>query len=424
MWYPNLFPRDTMMTDNNNGMKLKLIVPLASLAILICICAFIGCVGGGNIVVTSPEVKSSIRPINPIIKVYLENSGSMDGYMCNGSQLKDAVYEYVSDLSGVSDRIELNYINNQIIPFKGSLSSYIKTLTPLSFKVAGGNRSNSDMSAMIESVMKEITDSTVAIFISDCILDLPVNDDSQKFLEQCRISIKNAINEGRKQVPDLGVEILKLKSDFTGKYFYPNGSVEMLDSVQRPYYMWIFGNSNILANLNNQVPLSSLDKYGLEGVVAFAKEIAVPYTISNKSLTSNVIKAIEGDYLLTIRADFSATLQPDATLQNSSNYSFVNPSLKIETIQPIIDKNSPYTHYITILIPNGTTIAQDRLTLNSPKLPSWVENSNDDTGRDIKNNLSKTTGIKPLIEGVYGSYNKAGKNKNNATSFTFTVTRK
>lgn len=27
----------------------------------------------------------------PALKVYIENSGSMDGYMCDGSQLKDAI---------------------------------------------------------------------------------------------------------------------------------------------------------------------------------------------------------------------------------------------------------------------------------------------------------------------------------------------
>lgn len=405
-------------------MKFKPTILIPSIAIFICTFANISCGNGNKIAVTAPEVNSPVSSLKPIVKVYIENSGSMDGYMCNGSQLKDAVYEYVSDLSGVSDHVELNYINNQIIPFKGDLSNYIKTLTPISFKAAGGNRSSSDISAMIDTIIKQITDSTVALFISDCILDLPVNDDSQKFLEQCRISIKNAINEGRNRIPNLGIEILKLESDFSGKYFYPNGSIEMLDNVKRPYYIWILGNSNVLANLNNQVPLSSLDKYGLEGVVAFAKEVAVPYSITNRSLTSNIITPIKGDYIMTIRADLSATLQPETTIQNPSNYSFVNPILKIETIQPITDKNSPYTHYINVLIPKGTTIAQDRLTFNSPDLPSWVNSSNDDTGKEVKNSLSKTTGIKHLIEGAYGSYNKIGKSKNNTTSFTFTITRK
>lgn len=405
-------------------MKRKpVIILITVMTILICTFVFIRCVGNGQIAVISPEVKSPISSIKPAIKVYIENSGSMDGYMCDGSQLKNAVYEYLSDLSGESDGIELNYINNKVIPFKGNLATYIKTLTPASFKAAGGNRSNSDISKMIDTIVNQMTDTTVALFISDCILDLPVKD-SKKFLDECRISIKNTINEGRNKIVDFGIEILKLESDFTGKYFYPDNNYEVLDSVKRPYYIWIFGNSNILANLNNQVPLSSFDKYGLEGIVAFAKEVAVPYSIKNKSLTSNVINPTNDGYIFNIRADFSATLQPETTIQDLSNYSLVNPNLKIKTIKPIIDKNSPYTHYIKVLIPRGTTIVEDRLTFNSPELPSWVENSNDSTGKDVKNNLSRTTGIKHLIEGAYGSFNKEGKSKSISTSFTFKINRK
>lgn len=85
-----------------------------------------------------------------------------------------------------------------------------------------------------------MTDTSVSIFISDCILDLPVSN-SQKFLSRCQISIKNAINEGRNKIPDLGVEIIKMTSDFNGKYYYPNGGIEKLKDVKRPYYIWILG---------------------------------------------------------------------------------------------------------------------------------------------------------------------------------------
>ena len=42
-----------------------------------------------------------IKKVSPKLKVYIENSGSMDGYMCEGSELKDAVYDYISSLSNV-----------------------------------------------------------------------------------------------------------------------------------------------------------------------------------------------------------------------------------------------------------------------------------------------------------------------------------
>lgn len=41
----------------------------------------------------------------------------MDGYMCDGSQLKDAVYDYISDLNRNTSSTELYYINSKIIPY-------------------------------------------------------------------------------------------------------------------------------------------------------------------------------------------------------------------------------------------------------------------------------------------------------------------
>lgn len=53
-------------------------------------------------------------------------------------------------------------------------------------------------------------------------------------------------------------------------------------------------------------------------------------------------------------------------------------------------------------------------------MPSWVSESNDDTGANIQENLNKTTGIKYLIQGVADAY----KNEKVSTTFNFNVKRK
>ena len=399
-------------------MKNKLIITS-----LIGIAALFGVVvascGHTKIEVSSTAVSSSIPTNNPCLKVFIENSGSMDGYMCDGSQLKDAIYDFVSDLNRNTDTTQLYYINSQIIPYKGNLTSYIKDLNPTSFRKAGGNTSNTDLGSIIASVLGTVNDSTVAIFVSDCILDLPAKD-AQKFLTNCEIRIKDEIINIQKRVPDLGVEILKLSSDFNGKYFYPNGSVEMLKDVKRPYYIWIFGNKNYLAKLNIAVPFSQLKKYNLDGVVAFSNQSAVPYDIFNNGLTSKTIVPNHGNYQVTIQADFSTTLQPEGMVQDKENYTFNNSTIVVDGVYPISDAQSKYSHFIKFTIPKGTTIAQYCLTFHTPKLPSWVSESNDETGANIQSNLDKTTGIKYLIQGVADAY----KNEKISTTFNFNVKRK
>lgn len=399
-------------------MNLKIVISRISICLSISFCCiFSGC--QKKIEVDSIAVSSTIKTDKPDLKVFIENSGSMDGYMCNGSQLKDALYDYVSDLNRSTDSTELYYINSAIIPYKSDLTSYIKDLTPSKFHQAGGNTSNTDLGSLIAKVLETVNDSTVSIFVSDCILDLP-SKDAQKFLTHCEIRIKEEIINAQKRIPDLGVEILKLSSDFNGRYFYPNGKVETLNGVKRPYYIWILGDKNYLAKLNSDVPLSMLVKYNLGGVVSFSNQSSIPFEIKNKNLTGSIVTSTHGDYHITILADFRTTLQPDGVIQDKSNYMFNNSNLVIDGVYPISDKNSKFTHFLNFTIPNGTQIAQDCLIFNSPKLPSWISESNDETGDNIHNNLDKTTGIKYLIQGVADAY----KNETVCTKMNFNVNRR
>ena len=325
--------------------------------------------------------------------------------MCDGSDLKDAMYAYLSDLKLCSKSLELNYINSKIIPFNGELDTYIKELNPASFRNAGGNRSNTDLGEMIKNVISNTNDTSISIFISDCILDLPAKN-AQDFLTNCQISIKNSVISGIDSVPNFGVVVAKLTSEFNGKYFYPNNTDENLNEVSRPYYMWIFGNANIVANILDNAPLDDLRKYGFEDMISFVPQNNIPFDINNKTTTSKIINPTNGYYLATIRADFRTTLQPNSIIVAPSNYTFFDSSISIETIQPITANNSEYTHFITIKIPKESKTIEEVLTFNAPGVSNWVYNSNDDSGTDIKNNLSKTTGIKYLIEGIADAYKK------------------
>lgn len=401
----------------SNKQNIALLICTVSIAALFVVA--VACCRHSKIEVSSTAVPSSIPTNHPCLKVFIENSGSMDGYMCDGSQLKDAVYDFVSDLNRNTDTTQLYYINSQIIPYKRNLTSYIKDLNPTSFRKTGGNTANTDLGSIIASVLGTVNDTTVAIFVSDCILDLPAKD-AQKFLTNCEIRIKDEVINAQKRVPDLGVEILKLSSDFNGKYFYPNGVVETLKDVKRPYYIWIFGNKNYLAKINASVPFSQLTKFGLSGVVAFSNQSQVPYDIFNNGLTGKTVVSSHGDYHVTIQADFRTTLQPDGMVQDKGNYTFNNSTIVVDGVYPISDSNSKYSHFIKFTIPKGTNIAQDCLTFNAPKLPSWVSESNDETGTNIQENLDKTTGIKYLIQGVADAY----KNEKISTTFNFNVKRK
>lgn len=402
-------------------MNVKVIAAVLGVVLIIVISIVASC-GGSNVkVIASDQVSPDTTAINNLsINVYMENSGSMDGYMCDGSDLKNAVFDYVSELNLVSAHTGLYYINSKVISFAGSLNSYIKTLNPVSFKKAGGDRKNSDLSQMLSTILTEVNDTTVCIFVSDCILDLNVKD-SQKFLDNCRISVKNAVNECRHRVSDLAVEIIQLKSDFTGNYYYPNNKSELLTDVERPYYIWIFGKASNLAKINAAVPLSLFENYKFQGSVVFTNAAAIPYSVSNGfTPNSNILKAIDGSYKVILRANFSATLQPSEVIEDTSNYSFHKKGITIESVAQITDKGSQFTHSIVFYVPEGSAIGEDILCLNAPQsLPQWLHDSNDESGTDITSKLDTTTGILQLVQGVADSY----KNVTQIANCKFKITK-
>lgn len=364
--------------------------------------------GSRNVTVTWDSVQQPTTSSNFKLKVFVENSGSMDGYMCNGSELKDAVYGYASTLSSYADTTELNYINSKIIPYRNEIKSFIRDLTPQKFRTAGGDRSNSDIAAMFEDILNQTDDNTISIFVSDCILDVP-NGDATDFFENRSIGIRNAFTKYLNKSNDLGVEIFRLESTFEGRYYYSSGS-EPLKDVKRPYYMWVIGNKNILAYVNKQVPFSEI-KHGVKNYFAFSTNSVVPFEITNIWGIAKGNQCIptknNGNYEFLIKTNLQSTLQGNDVLTNSSNYNTITSGIIVNGITKLTGSSSSlYSHIISVIITNINKSYAEKISLKPLSVPVWLEEANDDSGKDIKRNIDKTTGVKYLIQGVADAYKK------------------
>jgi len=381
---------------------------IATIILVIIVSLNVSC-GSRNVTVTWDSIQPSVSSHNFKLKVFVENSGSMDGYMCNGSELKDAIYGYASTLSSYADSTELNYINSKIIPYRNEIKSFIRNLDPHHFHIAGGNTSNSDIAAMFESILNQTDNNTVSIFVSDCILDVP-NGDATDFFENRSIDVRNAFTRHLNKHTDLGVEIFRLESTFKGWYYYSIGR-EFLDNVKRPYYMWIIGNKNILAYVNKQVPFTEI-KHGVKNYFAFSSNSVVPFEITNtKSMAKGnqciPTKKRNGDYEFLIKTNFQSTLQGIDVLSNTSNYNTITPDITVNGVTELTGPSSSlYSHMIRVIITNTSKSFAERISLKPLSVPVWLEEANDDSGKDVKRNIDKTTGIKYLIQGVADAYKK------------------
>ena len=395
-------------------MNKKFLIPIVICTIIV-IAVISTCVGGGskiklqwNAVPPPEEINDSIE-----LKVYVENSGSMDAYMCAGSNLKDAVFDYVSDLKRLTTSCSLYYINSKVILYNGELKSYIKDLTPQSFARAGGNRGNTDLRDIIEKIIRANGKQTVSVFVSDCILDIPEN--AIDFFGNCQVSIKNTFNEALSATPDLGVEIIKLDSKFDG-YWYCGHNRELLKDAKRPYYIWIIGSQKYLAEFNKKVPVENIIG-GIKEYSAYAAPQKIPFDMNRSTYVTNHSGKINVEILVNLRG----SLQSSDLYKNTAQYKSANPSqVTVISVCEITDASSPYSHVITLEIDNPETLKLETLTFSYPYLANWVSNSDDTTGTNVKENLNRTTGLMALIKGVAEAY----KNSTTYGSVSFELKNK
>ena len=380
-------------------MNKKLIIPIA-LGVIIFIFILSRIIGPGNkITLSYDDFKESVStPDTIILKVYVENSGSMDAYMCQGSNLKDAVYDFISDLKKHTDECSLYYINSKIIPCNVTLDTYIKNLTPSSFAKAGGNRANTDLREIFRNVLINQTPNTVSVLISDCILDIP--ESATNFFGNCQVSIKNSFNEALIRNPNLGVQIIKMKSKFDGYWFCGKNKAH-LSNVERPYYIWVIGDKYILKEIKQKVSISEDYGGGVQNYCAYSTKQPIEFFIEKTRYVVNH----SGKISIDILADLSATLQDELTIQSLNQYDTPNSSqVLLTSVSPITTKDSKYSHVLNVEITNPQVINNAIINMSYPYLPKWVEETNDNTGKDIENNLDKTTGLLYLVKGVAEAY--------------------
>ena len=395
-------------------MNKKLLIPIVICTIIV-IAVISTCVGGGSkikliwdAVLPPGEINDSIE-----LKVYVENSGSMDAYMCAGSNLKDAVFDYVSDLKRLTTSCSLYYINSKVIPYNGELKSYIKDLTSQSFAMAGGDRRNTDLRDIFEKIIRANGKQCVSVFVSDCILDIPEN--AIDFFGNCQVSIKNTFNEALSANPGLGVEIIKLESKFEG-YWYCGHNRELLKDVKRPYYIWVIGDQRYLADFNKKVPVENIIG-GIKEYSAYAAPQKIPFDITKSTYVTNHSGKINVEVLINLRG----SLQSGTMCKNTALYKSANPAqVTVASVNEITDASNRYSHVVTLEIENPETLKLETLTFSYPYLATWVSNSDDTIGANVKNNLDKTTGLMALIKGVAEAY----KNSTTYGSVSFELKNK
>jgi hypothetical protein len=387
----------------------------------------------------SPTQTASNR--KPIYAAYIENSMSMDGYVNGSTEFKNAIYGFLSDIllktNGLTDSLNLFYVNSEMLPFKEDVRDFIEKLNPVAFKTRGGKRGSSDIGLILEKMVQQTAANKVSLMVSDCVFSPGKGKNAKDYLVAQGIGVKRAFADALMQHPNLATVVIQLKSSFSGSYYdYENHPVAL--NAKRPYYIWLMGSDLNIKKLLETIDVKQIKNGGISAIYAMypAGNVNTPafkilrtnkmgtFDLDRNNPQNAIIDAKVADrtenigqFQLAVGIDLSKTGLSDDFLTEPKNYRLNadNYTLTIQKIPESEQRNDPalstFSHKLLLNTKNLKTQAVSIELM--PALPTWVTASNsEDDRQQTGEELNKTFGIKYLVEGVSDAYASQSKGQN------------
>ena len=364
----------------------------------------------------APKENVEIAPEDISLYAYIENSGSMDGYVKGVTLFKTDLYSLITD-SHINQRT-LNYINDSIYTIKAGPRDFILNLSPAAFKAQGGKRAFSDIAEVIEKALNN-SKKGVMLLASDFIFSPPQNSDVPTYLNMQKQDICNSLTQKLKGDPYFAVVVLQGISAYDGYYWNVRNDASAFHG-ERPYYVLIAGKRSEVATL-----LHSSEKNGTTHFTQSYTEMgctAVAFEVENqksaKDGTFHLCKKGEKHHIMrckankrtetfrfSVKADFSNLALTDAFLKDTRNYVTNNSAYRVTAVTPC-DKESK-SYLLTIEATDSKHLTAMPLEVKLQKtFPSWISQSNDASG--IQPLAGKTFGLSFMAEGIKKAFESTG----------------
>lgn len=354
---------------------------------------------------------NTFQPFN--LKLYIENSGSMDGYVDGGPDFKNAIHTYINEIKirDLTQNVSLNFINSEIIEKGSDVQTFFASLnSSATFRKSGGIRKSTDISFVIQKVLDNCDKNDVGIIVSDFIFSPGKGRDASQYLVEQQINIKGYFAEYLKKNPQCAVMFIQLAANFKGT-FYNREDAKTPLNTERPYYMLIAGSKTALKAIRTNVSESLIDArniytaektfstpdYAIKmGTGNFARSRSNP-----KHAIANAKKGRDNNMTFDVDANLSTTLLDDSYLYDADNYELSDKAFTL-TVAKASSNQYGYTHTLKLSCPNvkKTTLAIKLLK----KSPQWIRDFDDPEGLDINTAINKTYGLKTIIGGISSAF--------------------
>lgn len=383
------------------------------------------------------------------VKIYFENTHSMDGYINGNTQFKDVLRELlvlVDNDQTIDSETSFYLLNNEINKEDFGVET-IKISEKLSLNSTAkvGDKTSSDFEEVLNKVLQNQAPDDISILVADFIYSPKGVSNIPSALNKFKTYTKSAFLNATSKVQGLETRVYRFSSDFNGIYYDINNT-RIKGLKTRPYYYFVIAPKNLMISFEKEIisRIKRLDAYQNEIIFTTDVHNAIPLQILTSTgnngrlrTRSGEIEIIgypkNGDLELTVLFDLHQLAVGDGYLLDKSNYRLGNQEFQIDKIGLVngkhIDyaderikmsastqlniKNTNYTHAIKFKA--GGLVSEDLTFELKKKIPTWVKEIHSEDDRQIRSDSleqSKTFGFGHLIEGVQEAYQLNGGNNN------------
>ncbi len=396
----------------------------------------------------------------PKFNFYIENSGSMYGYMSGVSDFKKATLGLMTKINRYGEEINMNFVNDEIHPVKEQFEDFMKYLDPKSLRTKGDVK-NSNLTQTLNMVIEDILDdSTTAVLLSDFIFSINHRKDVRDELDFQRFGITAIISKNQLEEKGYGFLVIKFNSKFTGKYYKLDNTHVTLDNQDRPYYVWVIGKNETLVDFIRKYEIKELDGYKNSFIVSNANTSTDQFytilrssdnqigrfNIDRNSTNANSINAIE-DVKISSRENcfqFSIAFEnnglpvEDDYFLEKNNYeikSDLGDAFELVKVEEAgfgniekLDKEylNKVDYIVTLKAEKVAPGKQDIHVALKRHIPEWIKESSTDDDLDIgdtNEDIEKTFGFYDLMLGVLEDYTPLGDGEDNYFELTVSIKR-
>jgi vacuolar-type H+-ATPase subunit F/Vma7 len=192
------------------------------------------------------------------VNFFLETSASMAGYFNGPTEFVRDIPNLLVDIEGRElggkGPLKIYYVADSLSLYPKTTQDFIRDISTT--RVA--NEKSSEMHKILEMIASKTDSNDISLFVSDCILSYP--DDviktnpeinKQKAPGELKALVKDTFLKLKRN--DISASLYGFSSAFFGNYYtYQNTKIK-LNGEQRPYYLWVIGNKELVTKFNQQL---------------------------------------------------------------------------------------------------------------------------------------------------------------------------